>query len=137
MDQCKSMLTNFFAPVINLKKWYLICRYGKIFKSNIFGGPTIVSTDARFNRFVMQNQGRLFETSYPESVEGILGEWSVLTLTGELHKEMRSIALNFLSSDILCNRLLPDIEQHALLVINTWKDGLCLSAREEARKVGS
>lgn len=136
MDQCKSMLTNFFAPVINLKKCYLICRYGKIFKSNIFGGPTIVSTDARFNRFVMQNQGRLFETSYPESVEGILGEWSVLTLTGELHKEMRSIAVKFLSND-LRNRFLPDIERHTLVVINAWKDGSFLSATEQAKKVRS
>lgn len=59
----------------------------------------------------------------------------MLALTGEGHKEMRSIALNFLSTDILRTRLLPDIEQHALLVIDTWKDGLCLSATEEAKKV--
>ncbi|KAF3323783.1 cytochrome P450 90B1-like protein [Carex littledalei] len=111
-----------------------IHRYGKIFKSNLFGEPTIVSADAGFNRFILQNEGRFFEASYPESVVRIMGEWSMLALTGEGHKEMRSIALNFLSSDILRNRLLPDIEQHALLVINTWKDGLYLSATEETKK---
>lgn len=118
-------------------KLFCICRYGKIFKSNLFGEPTIVSADAGFNRFILQNEGRFFEASYPESVVRIMGEWSMLALTGEGHKEMRSIALNFLSSNILRNRLLPDIEQHALLVIITWKDGLYLSATEETKKVSN
>lgn len=115
----------------------MTCRYGKIFKSNLMGGPTIVSADARFNQFILQNGGRLFEPSYPETFMRIFGEWATISLTGEIHKEMRSVALKFLSSDKLRTRFLPDVEQLALLVINTWKDGLCLSAKEEARKVDS
>jgi steroid 22-alpha-hydroxylase len=112
-----------------------IRRYGKIFRSSLFGEPTIISTDAGFNRFILQNEGRYFEASYPESVIRVLGKWSMLALTGEGHKEMRSIALNFLSSDMLRTRFLPDIERYALLVIGTWKDALCISAVEETKKV--
>ncbi|XP_015163569.1 cytochrome P450 724B1-like [Solanum tuberosum] len=41
-------------------------RYGKIFKSNIFGAPTIVSCDLELNTFVLQNEGKLFQSSYPK-----------------------------------------------------------------------
>ncbi|KAJ3697428.1 hypothetical protein LUZ61_001133 [Rhynchospora tenuis] len=111
-----------------------IRRYGKIFKSNLFGEPTIISADSGLNRFVLQNEGRFFEASYPESVVRVFGEYSMLSLTGDGHKEMRSIAMNFMSSDRLRTRILSDIEQHALLVLNSWKDGLCLSASAEAKK---
>ncbi|XP_078169259.1 cholesterol 22-monohydroxylase CYP90B52-like [Carex rostrata] len=111
-------------------------RYGKIFKSNI-GGPTIVSTDAAFNRFILQNEGRLFDLSFPETVRRIFGERSLLTLSGEGHKELRSIALKFLSNDKLRTRFLPDVEHNVLQVINSWKDGLCISGTEEAIKHGA
>ncbi|KAJ4762419.1 cytochrome P450 family protein [Rhynchospora pubera] len=111
-----------------------IRRYGKIFKSNLFGEPTIISADSGLNRFVLQNEGRFFEASYPESVVRIFGEYSMLSLTGDGHKEMRSIAMNFMSSERLRTRILSDIEEHTLLVLNSWKDGLCLSASAEAKK---
>ncbi|KAF3325137.1 cytochrome P450 90B1-like protein [Carex littledalei] len=109
-------------------------RYGKIFKSNILGKPTIVSVDAEFNRFILQNEGQFFEISFPETVRQILGEQTIFTESGEGHKESRSIALKFLSNDMLRTRFLPDIEQTALLVINEWKDGMCLSTTAETRK---
>ncbi|KAH7859762.1 hypothetical protein Vadar_005182 [Vaccinium darrowii] len=33
-------------------------RYVKIYKSNLFGGPTIVSADAEVSKFILQNGGR-------------------------------------------------------------------------------
>ncbi|KAJ4963621.1 hypothetical protein NE237_023560 [Protea cynaroides] len=47
-----------------------ISRFGKIYKSNLFGEPTIVSADAGLNRYILQNEGRLFECSYPRSIGG-------------------------------------------------------------------
>ncbi|KAK8943571.1 Cytochrome P450 90B1 [Platanthera guangdongensis] len=111
-----------------------IKRYGKIYRSNLFGEPTIVSADVGLNRFILQNEGRLFECSYPKSIGGILGKWSMLVLVGEMHQRMRMISLNFLSSARLRAVLLPEVERQTIMAIASWKDGAIFSAQEEAKK---
>ncbi|XP_057449392.1 cholesterol 22-monohydroxylase CYP90B51 [Lotus japonicus] len=111
-----------------------IARYGKIYKSNLFGGPAIVSADAGLNRFILQNEGKLFECSYPRSIGGILGKWSMLVLVGDMHRDMRVISLNFLSHARLRTHLLKEVEQHTLLVLNSWKENCTFSAQDEAKK---
>nr|VDD56962.1 unnamed protein product [Brassica oleracea] len=98
-----------------------ISKYGKIYRSNLFGEPTIVSADAGLNRFILQNEGRLFECSYPRSIGGILGKWSMLVLVGDMHRDMRSISLNFLSHARLRTILLKDVERHTLFVLDSWQ----------------
>lgn len=109
-------------------------KYGKIFRSSLFGEPTIISADPELNRYILQNEGRLFECSYPKSIGGILGKWSMLVLVGDMHQEMRMISLNFLSSVRLRTLLLPEVEKHTLLVLSSWKDGVAFSAQEESKK---
>nr|A0A517FNB9.1 RecName: Full=Cholesterol 22-monohydroxylase CYP90B52; AltName: Full=Cytochrome P450 CYP90B52; Short=PpCYP90B52 [Paris polyphylla]QDS03627.1 cytochrome P450 CYP90B52 [Paris polyphylla] len=111
-----------------------ISRYGKIYRSNLFGEPTIVSADAELNRFVLQNEGRLFECSYPRSIGGILGKWSMLVLVGDMHRDMRMISLNFMSAARLRTRLMPEVERQTLLVLRSWREGSTFSAQEEAKK---
>ncbi|XP_010091301.2 cytochrome P450 90B1, partial [Morus notabilis] len=111
-----------------------ISRYGKIYKSNLFGEPTIVSADAGLNRFILQNEGRLFECSYPRSIGGILGKWSMLVLVGDMHRDMRIISLNFLSHARLRTHLLREVERHTLLVLKTWQHNSIFSAQDEAKK---
>ncbi|KAG9139623.1 hypothetical protein Leryth_018257 [Lithospermum erythrorhizon] len=111
-----------------------ISRYGKIFKSNLFGDKTIVSTDAGLNRYIFQNEGRLFECSYPRSIGGILGKWSMLVLVGDMHRDMRIISLNFLSTSRLKTHLLREVEKHTLLVLDSWKDNSVICAQDEAKK---
>ncbi|GMH24625.1 hypothetical protein Nepgr_026468 [Nepenthes gracilis] len=111
-----------------------ISRYGKIYKSNLFGEPTIVSADSGLNRFILQNEGRLFECSYPRSIGGILGKWSMLVLVGDMHRDMRIISLNFLSHGRLRTHLLKEVEKHTLLVLNSWKENSPFSAQDEAKK---
>ncbi|XP_058228633.1 cholesterol 22-monohydroxylase CYP90B51 [Rhododendron vialii] len=111
-----------------------ISRYGKIYKSNLFGGPTIVSADAGLNKFILQNEGRLFECSYPSSIGGILGKWSMLVLVGDMHRDMRIISLNFLSNARLKTHLLPEVEKQTLLVLSSWKDNSTFCAQDEAKK---
>lgn len=111
-----------------------ISRFGKIYRANLFGEQTIVSADAGLNRFILQNEGRLFECSYPKSIGGILGKWSMLVLVGDMHRDMRMISLNFLSNARLRAHLLREVEQHTLLVLSSWKDNHTFSAQEEAKK---
>ncbi|KAI4993496.1 cytochrome P450 90B2 [Hordeum vulgare subsp. vulgare] len=114
-----------------------IARYGKIYRSSLFGERTVVSADAGLNRYILQNEGRLFECSYPRSIGGILGKWSMLVLVGDPHREMRSISLNFLSSLRLRAVLLPEVERHTLLVLRDWlpsSSSAVFSAQHEAKK---
>ncbi|KAI4327587.1 hypothetical protein L6164_020027 [Bauhinia variegata] len=111
-----------------------IARYGKIYKSKLFGEPAIVSADAGLNRFILQNEGKLFQCSYPRSIGGILGKWSMLVLVGDMHRDMRTISLNFLSHSRLRTHLLKEVEKHTLLVLNSWKQNCVFSAQDEAKK---
>ncbi|GFY94027.1 Cytochrome P450 superfamily protein [Actinidia rufa] len=111
-----------------------IARYGKIYKSHLFGEPTIVSADAGLNKFILQNEGKLFECSYPRSIGGILGKWSMLVLVGDMHRDMRIISLNFLSNARLKTHLLPEVEKQTLLVLSSWKENSTFCAQDEAKK---
>jgi cytochrome P450 len=97
----------------------------------------VVSADPGLNRYILQNEGRLFECSYPRSIGGILGKWSMLVLVGEKHREMRAISLNFLCSARLRAVLLPEVERHTLLVLGSWpaSGDAAFSAQHEAKKV--
>ncbi|KAG8659908.1 hypothetical protein MANES_02G093100v8 [Manihot esculenta] len=127
-------LKHYYATSIGEFMEQHITRYGKIYKSNLFGEPTIVSADAGLNRFILQNEGRLFECSYPRSIGGILGKWSMLVLVGDMHRDMRIISLNFLSHARLRTHLLREVENHTLLVLNSWRENSVFSAQDEAKK---
>lgn len=101
---------------------------------NLLGKPTIVSADPDFNRFILQSEGRLFENSCPTSIAEIMGRWSMLALVGDVHREMRSIAVNFMSNVKLRTFFLPDIDQQAAKVLDSWTEGPAFSAQEEGKK---
>nr|BCU09065.1 cytochrome P450 family 90 [Dioscorea japonica] len=110
-------------------------RYGKIYKSNLFGSPTVVSADAELNRFVLMNDGKLFEPSFPKSVEDILGKTSMLVVTGEMHRYMKSLSVNFMGIARLRNHFLGDSEKYILENLALWKQGVSFPAKEEACKI--
>ena len=114
---------------------FLFCRFGKIYKSNLFGEPTIVSVDPGLNRYILQNEGRLFECSYPRSIGGILGKWSMLVLVGDMHRDMRLISLNFLTNARLKTQLLREVEKNTLWVLDSWQENSTFCAQDEAKKV--
>ncbi|KAJ7557602.1 hypothetical protein O6H91_04G001200 [Diphasiastrum complanatum] len=115
-------------PFVNKR----VAKYGKVFKSHLFGKPTIISADAEFNKFVMQNDQKLFNMGYPTSFTEILGTYDMIMVNGELHKKMRGYAMTFLNSKKLQDYLLNDIDSYALLVLSTWK-GRVVNVQDEAR----
>ncbi|KAI3973498.1 hypothetical protein MKW92_041524 [Papaver armeniacum] len=57
-------------------------RFGKIFTTHVFGETTVFSTDYEVNRFILMNEGKLFECSYTSSISNLLGRKSLLLLKG-------------------------------------------------------
>ncbi|KAI7995392.1 Cytochrome P450 724B1 [Camellia lanceoleosa] len=111
--------------------------YGRVFKSHLFGCPTIVSCDLELNTFILRNEGRLFESSYSKPVLDILGKLSIMLFSGDLYKKLRNIAVSFISM----SRSRPDffcyVEKLSVLVMESGREHQEVSFYEEAKKVRS
>ncbi|XP_038970431.1 cytochrome P450 90B1-like [Phoenix dactylifera] len=114
-----------------------INKYGKIFRSNLLGTPTIVSADAELNRFILCNDGRLFEPSWPTALVNILGKKSMLTASGDTHHYLKSLAINFMSIPRLRSHFLGDAEQSILQTFSTWMEHTPFPLKAAAIKVTS
>ncbi|KAK8592140.1 hypothetical protein V6N13_062726 [Hibiscus sabdariffa] len=108
-------------------------RYGSIFTTHIFGEPTVFSADPETNRFILQNEGKLFECSYPGSISNLLGKHSLLLMKGNLHKRMHALTMSFANSSIIKDQLLVDIDRLIRLNLDSWPDRVFLM--EEAKKI--
>ncbi|KAJ6690175.1 hypothetical protein OIU85_006455 [Salix viminalis] len=108
-------------------------RFGSLFKTHIFGEPTVFSVDPETNRFILQNEGKLFECSYPGSISNLLGKHSLLLMKGNLHKKMHSLTMSFANSSIIKDHLLVDIDRLIRLKLDSWPDRVLLM--EEAKKI--
>ncbi|XVF84015.1 hypothetical protein PTKIN_Ptkin16aG0540800 [Pterospermum kingtungense] len=110
-----------------------VSRYGSIFTTHVFGEPTVFSADPETNRFILQNEGKLFESSYPGSISNLLGKHSLLLMKGNLHKRMHSLTMSFANSSIIKDHLLVDIDRLVRLNLDSWTDRVFLM--EEAKKI--
>ncbi|KAH1045412.1 hypothetical protein J1N35_036196 [Gossypium stocksii] len=108
-------------------------RYGSIFTTHVFGEPTVFSAEPETNRFILQNEGKLFECSYPGSISNLLGKHSLLLMKGSLHKKMHSLTMSFANSSIIKDHLLVDIDRLIRLNLDSWTDRIFLM--EEAKKI--
>ncbi|KAL7229148.1 hypothetical protein ACSBR2_007781 [Camellia fascicularis] len=110
-----------------------VSRFGPIFTTHVFGEPTVFSADPETNRFILQNEGKLFESSYPGSISNLLGRHSLLLMKGSLHKRMHSLTMSFANSSIIRDHLMLDIDRLVRLNLESWTDRVLLM--EEAKKI--
>lgn len=109
-------------------------RYGKVFKSHLFFSPTVVSCDPELNYFILQNEDKLFQCSYPKPIHGILGEISMLVAVGDTHKRLRNVALSLVNTIKSKPEFLYDIEKTAVQIFDSWKGKEQVLFCPEARK---
>ncbi|KAF5934349.1 hypothetical protein HYC85_030520 [Camellia sinensis] len=96
-----------------------VLRYGKIFSCSLFGKWAVVSADPSFNRWVMQNEGKLFQSSYPKSFRDLVGKNGVITVQGEQQRKLHGIASNMMRLEKLKFHFLKDIQMVAInLMVN-------------------
>ncbi|GAB2299525.1 hypothetical protein Dimus_033591 [Dionaea muscipula] len=110
-----------------------VARFGPIFTTHVFGEATVFSADPETNRFILQNEGKLFESSYPGSISNLLGKHSLLLMRGSLHKRMHSLTMSFANSTIIRDHLLLDIHRLIQLNLDSWPPHVFLM--EEAKKI--
>nr|WNO46797.1 cytochrome P450 90A83 [Tripterygium hypoglaucum] len=108
-------------------------RFGPLFSTHVFGEPTVFSADPEVNRFILQNEGKLFDCSYPGSISNLLGKHSLLLMKGSLHKRMHSLTMSFGNSSIIKDHLLVDIDRLIRFNLDSWSDRILLM--EEAKTI--
>ncbi|KAE8695273.1 CYP724B1 protein [Hibiscus syriacus] len=109
-------------------------RYGKVFKSHLFFSPTVVSCDPELNYFILQNEGKLFECSYPKPIHGILDKVSMLVAVGDTHRRLRKAALSLVTITKSKPEFINDIERISLQILDSWRNKPKVIFCEEARK---
>ncbi|MEG4578147.1 cytochrome P450 [Microcoleus sp. MON1_C5] len=66
-------------------------QYGNIFKTSIFGQPTVFVCGQEANLFVLSNENRYFVVSWPPSTKALLGPLSLALQTGANHQNRRKL----------------------------------------------
>lgn len=66
-------------------------RYGSIFKTHLFGRPTIYMIGAEASRFLFANENQHFSISWTYSTKVLLGSTSLAVQTGGEHQQRRKL----------------------------------------------
>lgn len=66
-------------------------KYGSIFKTHLFGRPTLLMIGAEANRFLLTHENQYFVTSWPPSTSRLLGSGSVSVQRGTEHQKRRKL----------------------------------------------
>ncbi|KAL9406406.1 hypothetical protein Peur_003378 [Populus x canadensis] len=94
-------------------------RYGPIFRTNLVGRPVVVSTDPDLNYFIFQQEGKLFQSWYPDTFTEIFGRQNVGSLHGFMYKYLKNMVLNLFGPESL-RKMLPEVEQTASNRLQLW-----------------
>ncbi|KAL6652201.1 hypothetical protein ACP70R_011126 [Stipagrostis hirtigluma subsp. patula] len=100
------------SPSIDIPNFYKLRmkRYGSVFKTNLVGQPLVVSADPEVNRFIFQQEGKLFRSWYPETANIIIGKKSIDEFNGAVQKFVRTFASRLFGLEYLKQELLPELE---------------------------
>ncbi|KAH7864147.1 hypothetical protein Vadar_026324 [Vaccinium darrowii] len=121
----RMFLYNMFETTI----CYSILRYGPVFRTNLVGQSIIITTDPEFSYFVFQEEGKLFQSWYPDTFVEILGKQNMGALHGILHKCLKNMALNLFGPESL-KKMLPEVEQAACRNLKRWSSQESVELKE-------
>ncbi|RDY09500.1 3-epi-6-deoxocathasterone 23-monooxygenase, partial [Mucuna pruriens] len=108
--------------------------YGKVFKSHIFGSPTIVSTDADVNKFILQSDAKIFVPSYPKSLTELMGKSSILLINGSLQRRIHGLIGAFFKSQQLKAQITRDMQKYVQESMASWREDCPIYIQDETKK---
>lgn len=106
-----------------------------MFKSHIFGSPTIVSTDSEVNKFILQSDAKVFVPSYPKSLTVLMGESSILVINGSLQRRIHGLIGAFFKSHQLKTQITTDMEKYVKESMANWRDDHLVYIQDETKNV--
>ncbi|XP_057459414.1 3-epi-6-deoxocathasterone 23-monooxygenase CYP90D1-like [Actinidia eriantha] len=109
--------------------------YGKVFKSHLFGSPTIVSTDAEVSKFVLQTDGKVFVPSYPKSLTELMGKSSILLINGSLQRRVHGLIGAFFKSPKLKAQITRDMHKYVQESMGNWREDHPIYIQDQAKNI--
>ncbi|TXG68635.1 hypothetical protein EZV62_003570 [Acer yangbiense] len=109
------------------------CMHGKVFKSHIFGTPTIVSTDAEVSKIVLQSDAKAFVPSYPKSLTELMGKSSILLINGSLQRRIHGLIGAFFKSPHLKAQITRDMQNYVQKSMESWTDDQPIYIQDETK----
>ncbi|KAF8029513.1 hypothetical protein BT93_E2042 [Corymbia citriodora subsp. variegata] len=98
-----------------------IQRYGKTFRTSVAGRAIVVSADPEFCHFVLQQDGKLFDSWSLDTFTKIFAQESeASTNIPNVHKYIRSTVLKHFGMEVLREKLLPLMEEASRITIKSW-----------------
>ncbi|KAF8412314.1 hypothetical protein HHK36_000275 [Tetracentron sinense] len=105
-------------------------KYGSLFRTSLVGWPVVVSTDSELNRFIIQQEGKLFQSWYMDSFDDIVGRQNVLSVHGVLHKYLKNLIMNLFGPESLKHSLLPEVEETTRQHLKLWSSQASVDMKE-------
>lgn len=94
-------------------------KYGKIYKSHIFGSPTVFLAGAEANKFLFSNENKYFSATWPKSTRILLGPNSLSVQQGSLHQQRRRLLAQAFQPRALANYA-PTMETTTASYLEKW-----------------
>ncbi|GJN14380.1 hypothetical protein PR202_gb01203 [Eleusine coracana subsp. coracana] len=80
----------------------------------------VVSADPEVNRFIFQQEGKLFRSWYLETANIIIGEKTIDEFNGTAQKFVRNFMSGLFGLECLKKELLPELEKHIEDSLAEW-----------------
>ncbi|KAL6623344.1 hypothetical protein ACP70R_033223 [Stipagrostis hirtigluma subsp. patula] len=109
------------SPSIDIPNFYQqrLKRYGPMFKTNLLGHPAMVSMDPELNRFIFQQEGKLFQMWFPGAGISMFGKEAIGSL-GATHKFIRSFAAKLFGPENIREVLMREVEDAMRQSFEAW-----------------
>lgn len=108
-------------------------KYGNVFKTNLFGSPTIMMLGAEANRYLFSQENQNFVIQWPESVSVLLGSASLATQSGSIHQTRRKLLSQAFQPRALANYI-PAMEEITGRYFEKWEKLQDLTLYPELRQ---
>ncbi|KAL0733779.1 hypothetical protein Bca4012_009989 [Brassica carinata] len=86
-------------------------RYGPLFRTNIFGSKTVVSTDPDANFQIFRQENTSFEQGYPEILVAVFGKDNLFLNGLDMHKYLKTITMQLVGSEGLKRTMIGNMDK--------------------------
>lgn len=107
-------------------------QYGNIFRTHLFGRPTVYLSGADAVRFLLLHENQYFVTSWPPSTKALLGAASLSVQQGSTHQQRRKLLSQAFQPRALASYI-PTITDITRDYLNRWEQQGTLTWYPELR----
>ncbi|XP_077211346.1 ent-kaurenoic acid oxidase 1-like [Tasmannia lanceolata] len=105
---------------------------GGVYRSHLFGYPTIIACSPAMNKFVLQSSD-LFPIKWPTGE--LLGPNAIVTVNGESHTRLRSFVLNTINKPEALKRITLTVQPRIVSSLCSWAEKGTIIAADETKEV--